>query len=208
MDKNYWESFYLNQNADLKPSLFAKYIVENIAGQRTTLIELGCGNGRDAVFFANEGLTVRAIDQCASEIDFLKNSHQNLPTIQFIQGDFTNMEDGKNFDLIYSRFTLHSVSGKQQEKVTRWAYSNLNPQGRFCIEVRGHKNEIYGIGEPVEGEKDAFIYEGHYRRFIKLTSLCKDLEDVGFQLKIAEEKKGFAPYKNKNEVFIRVIAQK
>jgi cyclopropane fatty-acyl-phospholipid synthase-like methyltransferase len=70
IDKVYWEKFYKQQNKDLKPSLFAKYVYDTYAKSGQTLIELGCGNGRDAIYFANKGLHVNAIDQCSDEINF------------------------------------------------------------------------------------------------------------------------------------------
>lgn len=49
MDKNYWETFYLKQNAELKPSLFPRYVADLLLAPKE-IVELGCGNGRDALF--------------------------------------------------------------------------------------------------------------------------------------------------------------
>jgi tellurite methyltransferase len=206
MDKDYWEAFYAMQNKELKPSLFANYVVEKIAKEQDKLIELGCGNGRDAILFANNQLNVIAVDQCKSEIDFLSHTYRKLENIQFKHKDFTRLTNEQKFDIVYSRFTLHSISSEQE--VLKWAYKNLESQGFFCIEARGQKNEIYGKGEPVEGEKDAYILDNHYRRFINIELLSAELEDIGFTIKLAEEKKGFAPFNGENETYLRVIACK
>jgi tellurite methyltransferase len=208
MDKDYWEAFYATQNKELKPSLFAKYVVEYIAKEPHKLIELGCGNGRDAILFANNKLNVLAIDQCKSEIDFLSRTYSLLENIQFKHKDFTRLTNDQKFDVVYSRFTLHSISSEQEKQVLNWAFQNLNSNGFFCIEARGQKNEIYGKGNPVEGEKDAFILDNHYRRFINLDLLCKELKNIGFIIKKAEEKKGFAPFNGEDETYIRIIACK
>ncbi len=208
MDKNYWETFYSKQNAELKPSLFARFVADNFMHEKKTYVELGCGNGRDAIFFANKGLAVTAIDQCQSEIKFLTNRYQNLPNIQFVCNDFTSLEDNHKFDLVYSRFTLHSITAAEEAKVLSWAHRNLSAGGFFCIEVRGKKNEIYQKGEPVSGEKDAFIYNEHYRRFLDFDELKKSLSALGFQIEYAKEEKGFAPFNGENETYIRVIAKR
>ncbi|MBU0711496.1 class I SAM-dependent methyltransferase [bacterium] len=208
MNKNYWESLYLRQNADLKPSLFAKYIADNFFKEGKSLIELGCGNGRDAIFFANEGIDVLAIDQCENEIEFLKNRFSNPKNVRFLCGDFTNLDNNESFDIIYSRFTLHSITEKEERKTLIWSFTNLNPNGILCVEVRGHGNEIFGKGEPVIGEKNAYIYDEHYRRFLNFNNFCKNLSDIGFFIDYAEEAKGFAPYKGEDQTFIRVIARK
>ena len=208
MDKNYWESYYAKQNSELKPSLFAKYVFKVAGPDRKKVIELGCGNGRDAVFFANGGMDVLAVDQVESEIKFLKTRYKQLQNIRFKCADFTDFKTEERFDIVYSRFTLHSISAEQEERVLRWAHNTLNPNGLICIEVRGQKNEIYKRGIPVEGENDAYILDDHYRRFINFDFLCDELVKIGFNLVFAAEEKGFAPFNGGNETYIRVVAQK
>jgi tellurite methyltransferase len=208
MDKNYWENYYKQQNEDLKPSLFAKHICEYYALPETTLVELGCGNGRDAVFFANEGVIVTAIDQCENEIKFLKARYEQLKNLHFLVDDFSALPNMGKVDLIYSRFTLHSVSKEQEKETLIWTYQNLKTDGLLCIEVRGQKNEIYKLGEKVEGQDDAYIYNNHYRRFLNFDNLCIDIKSLGFQIIFSAEEKGFAPFAGQDETYIRVIAKK
>jgi tellurite methyltransferase len=208
MDKNYWENFYKQQNEKLEPSLFAKYVLENLAKRGHALVELGCGNGRDAIFFASEGLNVKAIDQCQHEISVLNAKYKNSRNLIFHADDFTSLSDIDLVDIIYSRFTIHSISKEQEQRTLEWTYRNSKTGGYFCIEVRGQKNEIYKLGEQVKGETDAFIYNGHYRRFINFDDLCQSLEQIGFTIFFAAEQKGFAPFEGKDETYVRIIAQK
>lgn len=208
MDKNYWKSIYSKQSEGEIPSLFARYIAETLDIEGKSIIELGCGNGRDAIFFANANARVTAIDQCENIIDLLNVRYQRVSNLRFKCTDFTCLDDDIPFDIVYSRFTLHSISKEQEEKVLGWTYRNLNPNGKLCIEVRGQRNEIYRVGAPVDGEPDAFILDDHYRRFIHFESFCRELEILGFKLDYAKEQKGFAPYKGTDETYIRVIATK
>jgi ubiquinone/menaquinone biosynthesis C-methylase UbiE len=208
MDKEYWSSYYKALNNELKPSLFAKYVMSEVIKEHKTLIELGCGNGRDATYFANENIHVLAIDQCEDEIKFLNNRYKQLKHLEFKSEDFSGLDDSKRFDIVYSRFTLHSISKDQEVRTINWAYRNLHTGGYLCIEVRGQKNEIYQVGEKVAGEENAFILDGHYRRFLNFEELCNSLEQLGFTIEYAAEKKGFSPFKGKDETYIRVIAGK
>lgn len=209
MDKNYWRSYYFKQREERLPSLFAKHVVDNyISNKNTTLIELGCGNGRDSIYFSEKGLNVVAIDQVEEEINFLKNKYSAAKNLEFISGDFTKLNGNRKYNVVYSRFTLHSINAEQQDRVLKWSYSHLEKDGLLCIEVRGKKNEIYRKGEQVAGEEHAFVYENHYRRFLDFNDLCSELKDIGFTLIYCQEKKDFAPFKNTNETFIRVIAKK
>lgn len=208
MDNNYWENFYSKQNAELKPSLFAIYVNELIRDRECDIIELGCGNGRDSIFFANNNHKIVAIDQCRSEINFLQNQYKQLYNIVFRCDDFTSLDVEKMFDVVYSRFTLHSINKQEEQRVLRWAYNSLNKDGMFCIEVRGKKNEIYRLGESVDNDPDAYIYNNHYRRFLDFDTLCDDLRQLGFEITFSAEEKDFAPFNGENETYIRVIAKK
>jgi ubiquinone/menaquinone biosynthesis C-methylase UbiE len=208
MDKDYWTSYYKSLNNELKPSLFAKYVMSEVIKGHKTLIELGCGNGRDATYFANENMQVVAVDQCEEEIKFLNNRYKQLQYLDFKSGDFSELDDSKSFDIVYSRFTLHSVSKEQEIRTINWAYRNLHAGGYLCIEARGQRNEIYQVGEKVAEEENAFILDGHYRRFLNFEAFCDSLKQVGFVIEFAAEEKGFSPFKGKDETYIRVIARK
>lgn len=208
MDKNYWESFYSKQNAEFAPSLFAEYVVKNVPVSSKKLIELGCGNGRDATCFAQNGYNVLAVDQCTTEIEMLQNRYSQAQNLQFVCGDFTNLPKNNQYDVVYSRFTLHSISKSEQDRVVDWAYDCLSANGVFCIEVRGQKNEIYKVGEPVAGDVDAFVLDNHYRRFLSFDVFTSELKAKGFVLELAKEEKGFAPFNGSDETFMRVIARK
>lgn len=208
MDKNYWKDIYSKQSESDKPSLFAQHIVETLDLEGKKLVELGCGNGRDAIYLANANAIVDAIDQCDNIIELLNYRFQKVDNLNFKCLDFTCMNDGNPYDIVYSRFTLHSISKAQETNVLHWAYRNLTANGTLCIEVRGQKNEIYGAGTPVDDEPDAFILNDHYRRFINFEVLCNDLKSIGFQIDFAKEQKGFAPYNGTDETYIRIIASK
>jgi cyclopropane fatty-acyl-phospholipid synthase-like methyltransferase len=207
MDKNYWENYYKSTPVGEKPSLFAQFVLDNYLKSGESLIELGCGNGRDGIFFSENGLNVLAVDQCAEEIEALqdKSGKENL---KFLSSDFTQLDHENIFDNIYSRFTLHSISEEQENRVIDWSYKSLNKGGHIFIEARGHKNEIYKLGEKVQGEEHAYIYNNHYRRFVNKEDLVTKLRTTGFELIFEAEEKGFAPYENTDYTFMRVIALK
>jgi tellurite methyltransferase len=200
MDKEYWEKYYANEKCEVVPSLFARYVREHVIGKDNRnigqfgLIELGCGNGRDALYFASEGLKVYAVDQCREVIESLVYRTSDIENITFQCADFSRLEDAA-YGVVYSRFTLHSISAYQQKQVLTWAFRNLVLGGYLCIEARGQKNELYGKGEPVEEEKDAYIWDNHYRRFLHFEELCQNLVDLGFIILESAEKQGFAPHR-------------
>lgn len=210
MDKHYWERYYqLQRQADptkVQHSLFAEFVLSELADrdlQACSLLELGCGNGRDSLFFAHHNLNITAIDQAREQIAQLSDHAQSHPYAHkpvFIAGDFTRLEEVEldstcrfkgeisesqkraQYDCIYSRFTLHSISKVQQDKVLEDCLEYCALGGILAIEVRGECNGLFGKGEPVvrdgELEHNAFIYDDHYRRFLNFTQTCTEIESL------------------------------
>lgn len=205
MDKEYWMNYYKVHNAPGQPSLFAKFVCEEYLSSGGSLLELGCGNGRDSVFFSGKGLSVLAVDQVESEIIFLNNTYAH-EGLAFSAGDFTRLDIEGSFDCVYSRFTLHSVPEEDERRVLKWAYGHLNDGGLFCIEVRSVNDPKLQGGEQVSDNEN--IVDGHYRRYFDLKNFRARLMDRGFTVLYAEEKSGFAPFGDEDPPVVRVIAQR
>ena len=206
MDYNYWNEYYKKHIAPNEPSKFAKDILKYLEKGKK-LIELGCGNGRDAIFLSNNNINVVAVDQSESSINNLKSSVLN-DNIEFICDDFieTELLEKESFDYVYSRFTLHSISEEQENKLINRVYNALKKEGLLLIEVRSIKDEIFGLGEKVA--RNTYVYNNHSRRFIVLDELVQKLKSIGFEISFVDENNNYAIYKDQNPIVIRVIARK
>lgn len=206
VDKQYWIDFYKKGEVPTESSSFAASVLPLIP-KDTVLFELGCGNGRDAFYFARNGINVVATDLAETVVD-LRTPNGNP---EFVCGDFTNLatpfRESVQIGVIYSRFTLHSVPAEGASRTLKWAFSNLKPGGVFFIEVRSVKDPMYGKGTAVEGQKDAFI-NTHYRRFVRKDELVAEMEQLGFELETVIEEDNLAVYKDDNPVVIRIHARK
>lgn len=210
-DESYWDAYYQNQFAKNggkieQPSLFARAMLEDYMEKGNALVELGCGNGRDSLYFAENGINVTGID--VSEVAIRELQHKNTNHCIFICDDFVNAEAiyQIQYDYCYSRFTLHAINAEQETQILDKAYTMLKSNGFLFIEARSIRDEKFGKGQEVE--KNAYIYDGHYRRFIDPMELKDKLEHIGFAIVEMEESDKFAPSKNEKTVCVRVIAQK
>jgi hypothetical protein len=169
----FWENYYERKIDGDNPltdtaSSFAIFAARYVhAG--ATLIDLGAGNGRDATFFLDKGLQVTACDQANSlkneKIPFLCQSMDSLPETAY--------------KYAYSRFSLHSITAEQQQKVFQWARRNCD---WFFIETRSVHDPRYGKGTAVA--ENAFE-DTHYRRFTTLDDLINEARGVGFEIEHA-----------------------
>ena len=205
-DINYWNEFYkVNPPDSMKESLFAKF-VSNYVETGKNLVDIGCGNGRDSIFFNKIGLNVLGIDSSNFVIETLKKFSSK--SLSFINGNFINEKSvyEKIFDYYYSRFTLHAIEETGENEFINNVYRSLNTNGKFFIEVRSVHDEKFGKGKKVA--RNAYIFDGHYRRFIVMEELLLKLIKTGFSIKYAEEETGFAPFGKEDSPIIRIIALK
>ena len=79
-------------------------------------------------------------------------------SFDYLSTDFTYLSHIGTFNYVYSRWTMHTINEKQENRVLKWAYDSLEKDGKFFIEARGLKNKLYKVGKPVEGEDNAFFY--------------------------------------------------
>lgn len=185
-EKNYWSQFYKNKNIPSEPSNFCKFIYDHeiFDENKMNILDCGCGNGRDSYYFSKK-FNVTGLDTSSKPV--------NKENCKFIQCDFCSYNKDK-FDIIYSRFTFHSISNQQQidflKSITKGSY--------LCIETRSDKTSSI---KKVHGDD-------HYRNYTNYNKLINLLYVMDFNIIYSEEKRGFAIYKDEDPCCIRIICQK
>ena len=134
-NRDYWNQYYNNRICSTEPSPFAQY-VSTLVEPGKTLVDLGCGNGRDALFFAGQGLQVLAIDLSGSAIEQL--NQMPVENARFLCGDFiaSDVHQPEIYDYAYSRFTIHAINQQQEALLLQTVFRSLKCGGKFFIEVR------------------------------------------------------------------------
>lgn len=207
----YWDEYYRLGRPELEePSSFARHCRARIQGDQR-LFELGCGNGRDALFFAHHGLHVVACDQSAVAIATLEarpdlGHFRHRP--RFIEANFATLPQHHRdeFDFVYSRFSMHATTAATASLALAWTAASLRPGGALLLEARSVRGSLYGRGRAVPGDRDAFIHDGHYRRFLRSEDLCAQLTELGLTIEELIEADGLSVFKDDDPVVIRVVA--
>lgn len=209
-DKKYWAEYYATHSNPTDASSFAQFILPEL-GENKNLIELGCGNGRDSIYFARNNVNVTAVDQVEKEIEYL-NENYKTDSITFIADDFTNLENTQSeiikntdFDYIYSRFTMHSIDEEQEDRTLDWIASKLTEGGRFLLEARSLNDPMFTKGEHLSETEN---FTTHYRRYMDLDRMIEKLESRNFEITYKIEDNDLAVYKEDNPYVIRIIAEK
>lgn len=204
--KTYWDAYYKKDKVTRKPSDFAQFVMPYLSEGRQ-LLDMGCGNGRDSIFFAENGVKVTSVDLSSSAIEYLCNCRGDLPVFA-VCDDFVRSKVlfSIEYQYCYSRWTMHSVDDLQQAEMIQNVYNALAPGGLFFIEVRTVNDDIFGLGEQV-GER-AYIYNDHYRRFLLPEELAAQLSAQNFEIVYQKESQGFSKTEESDPVLLRVIAKK
>jgi SAM-dependent methyltransferase len=210
---------------DRRPSAFARSVLDGVRARGGTLLEAGCGDGRDALFFGSHGVRVRAVDFAEAAVRplvaYARVASRNGMDMRFARADFTALDDAEpmlratgvrpegGYATIYSRFALHAVPEAGARRFLAWAGRHLAPGGVLLIEVRSTRDPLYGRGAPdPDGDADAFVDgDGHYRRFWRLAALVDAVErDAGLRVRVAGCQRGWAPWRGADPPVLRVEA--
>ena len=207
-DRDYWNEYYRQNaaSADNKPSDFAKYVEPGFLREKKPahILELGCGNGRDSLFFLSRGHKITAVDGSDVAIEMLDRI-TNSDNALFVCDDFVRNKAlyQIEYDCIYIRFALHAINEEQEDELLDKVKYALTNSGILAIEARTTNDELYGKG--IEIEKNTFLYNEHYRRFINVNEFRNKLEKSGFDVIYLDESNGFSKTQNSDPTLMRCI---
>ena len=148
---NYWKKFYDSLNASnekrMPPSQFAAFCRTELKNLNINeLIELASGDGRDSIFFAEEGLNVCASDKNSTAINLLKKKTSHLKNISVKKIDVTKVSFQKTKIVskpcaYYARFLLHTLEINQLKRFFNNLTKVMKKSDYFFTEFRNEKDK-------------------------------------------------------------------
>lgn len=141
------------------PSSFARKAAEKMRqkGLRR-ILDLGCGRGRESLFFASCGFEVTAAD-IAHEA--LKNIRH--PLVRTEKADARKKRwPPHSFDAVFANLSLHYFDRNETQRIVDGIETALSPGGLFFIRCKSTADPLCGKGTP---EGDGMYRLGHVRRF-------------------------------------------
>ena len=197
---SHWNKFYKTFNVGRETS-FARFVLKKI-NKKKSILEIGCGNGRDTFFFSKNKINITGID--ISRIAIKKNKIKN--NISFQCFDFCKKKIlKKNFDYIYARFFIHAINEKQEFFFFKNCIRSTKPNSQIFLEFRTTKDNL--IKKGIHLSKNERV-SGHYRRFIDVNEFVKKIKKLGFILVYLSRSKNFAKFNKEKPDICRVILKK
>lgn len=177
MEKVDWDQRYVDSNTPWDsgtPSEVLTAFLEEGLVKPGRALELGCGTGTNAIFLAQRGFEVTAVDLSAVAINKAKEKAKQAGcNVNFVQADVTALPDvGAPFPFVFDRGTYHVVRGINLEGLQKTLSQVVAPGGYYLVLV-GNANED---APPAQGPPRVTSHD-----------LCRELENEGFDLVSLQE---------------------
>ena len=139
-DAEWWNRFYTDKG---RPVPFFRcvpdenlhsYARDNIF-RPGRVLDIGCGNGRNAIYLAKSGFTVDAIDFSQESIDWAKeNAKKEHARVNFIcDSIFCYTAVPGQYDYVYDSGCLHHIKPHRREQYLGIVSGLLKPDGYFSL---------------------------------------------------------------------------
>ena len=193
----YWNNIYsINDYFGTGPTILAK-LAHNILQKHAfkSILELGCGQGRDSIFFANLGCNVIATDISENAIKFVEQikHEQNLQNLQLFIHDtllplnFMNM----SFDLVYSNLALQFFNLEQLTNIFSNIKKVMKKNSFLLFSTKKSGDKYFNFGQKLS--QNSFEYGGITRYFYEKKLIEKILKEQNFTILNFEDEKHTNP---------------
>lgn len=155
----YWESRYRENGTSWSGNVNAALEREITGVVPGTALDLGSGEGGDALWLAHNGWAVTAVDVAPSALAIGAAAQNSEDNITWVAADLADWIPPTSYDLVTSCF-LHSFVELPREKILRRAAESVAPEGLLLIvghsgtphwsnpDVRAHDHETTEFPTP------------------------------------------------------------
>jgi ubiquinone/menaquinone biosynthesis C-methylase UbiE len=143
------------------------------------VLDLGCGNGRHAMYFARQGFKAAGIDVSEQAIEWAKDwaRRENLE-IGFRVGNIENLPFAdESFDVVVSHGVLDHVPMETAKRAATEVKRVLRSHGLFYCDLRSTEDFEYGVGEQ-SGPNTFVVSEGYEQGLVQHFFSRAETEDL------------------------------
>lgn len=200
----YWNKYYEKNTSPNFPSNFAKFCKKKLLNSNFKILEIGCGNGRDSIYFSKYVKHVTCLDKSKNAIkiiDDLKKENQinNLVNLTGDVKQIKNILQNNKFNLIYMRWFLHSINLQKENYIFQLLSEIKIKKPIIAIEARSSKDNIINNNNTKKITNLELVSNGnHYRRLLDKQKFFEKLRMHGFKIIYQKESRYFSNLKIKN----------
>lgn len=154
-------------------------------GDNLPVLEIGCGQGREAVNLAQRGYNVSAFDHSTVAIATAKSKAAVANVeVNFLQHDVTEILPYRpgTFVGVFAHLSLHYFDDSTTRTILREIARVLSTNGILFYTVRSVQDDLWGVGEQIE--KNIYCTKGHVRHFFDLSYIYEIMSQ--WHIRLAE----------------------
>ena len=204
--RDFWARTYNTEGRRIPrtASTFAQWVGEQ--EQPGTLVDVGCGNGRDTRHFAKLGFDVTGLDLVPSASTATLRGMPQGSTARVETFNLESMRQtlaaGARFArrpgpvAVYGRFLIHALSESARPSFWRFASMAVRHGGRVYLEFRTERDEFLPKA-----------FGQHYRRFLSAREVAAEAAQQGLRVVHQEQGRGLAPFEDEDPHLCRLILE-
>jgi SAM-dependent methyltransferase len=188
----FWNKFYRHKNRfGDEPNPFAVTALKLIKTNRTVL-DLGGGEGKDSVYFAQQGCRVVCLDFSKDALKTCREkSSANKVKVQTKLHDIQKPLPFKSgtFDAVYAHLSVQYFNDATTVRIFHEVHRILKPSGLLFVKVKSTNDPLYGQGKKVGKDMFKLRYTRHFFSRVYLLKMTEGFTPLS--LKQSEEKSGY-----------------
>ena len=178
--QSYWEEIYSKKDffgtGPTKLAILGNEIIKK--NKYKKILEIGCGQGRDALHLSHLGVNVDAFDKSHNAIKFVQDiiNEQKIQNLHVFQHDVTNdLPFEKNsFDFIYSNLALQFFELQKLKGIISDIANTLEKNSHFLLSTKKEGDKYHNFGNKISD--NSYEFNSVIRYFYDKNTLKKLFE--------------------------------
>ncbi len=161
------------------------------------VLDVGCGEGKDAVFFARNGYDVTAFDYADSGLEKAQNLAERFDVkINLFKADINDFRLTENYDIVFSSGVFHYIKPEIRSEIADNIKSHINTDGIAAINVFVNKPFIERAPDSEQSEENKQWKSG------ELLTLFHDWKIHSFKEEIFDCMSSGIPHKHCMDIMV------
>jgi SAM-dependent methyltransferase len=207
----YWANFYAHTHYDQGSTFFD--FVNGRPDTPRTVVDIGCGDGRDSFAFGAAGRSVLGVDRSHVAVVHATKQAADMGLADRVRFRSVDVSDRAALSatlqevvgsspeapvLFYLRFFLHSIPEDVQAGLLEVISDCARPGDMFAAEFRTDRDRARSK-----------VHQKHYRRYQNGSAFVESLRKrYRFEILHEQESAGLSPYGSEDPVLYRVVARR